>query len=367
MNVKVVVIGAGLSGLHTAYELQKRNIDFILLEARDRLGGRIFSASIESFHEAGLDLGPSWFWPHQPYINNLLSELNLADAVFQQNGSGDALYEDPQGNIQRGIQGLSMQGANRIQGGMRRIITILSKQIAAEKILLSSPVTDILLSKENIQVRTNGSEQNISSDYVVLALPPRVAARLINFKPKFSEKRRSVFNNIATWMAGHEKLVFVYDEPFWLQDGLSGDAFSHRGPLQEIHDASASEGPPYALFGFSGVPPQHRKQQPEKFHQAAIQQLTRLFGEKASKPAHTFYKDWARDECTATQYDQEILKFHPANDIKDVTEKSWNDRLIWSGTESADPNRFNNGFLEGALESSHRTVTHIDSVFSSVE
>ncbi len=36
-----VVVGAGLAGLSAAYELEQRGYDVTVLEARDRLGGRI--------------------------------------------------------------------------------------------------------------------------------------------------------------------------------------------------------------------------------------------------------------------------------------------------------------------------------------
>jgi len=38
-NAKVLVLGAGISGLVVAYELGKLGYDFRLLEARDRVGG----------------------------------------------------------------------------------------------------------------------------------------------------------------------------------------------------------------------------------------------------------------------------------------------------------------------------------------
>ena len=37
----VVVVGAGFTGLSAAHELNKAGIDFVLLEARDRVGGRV--------------------------------------------------------------------------------------------------------------------------------------------------------------------------------------------------------------------------------------------------------------------------------------------------------------------------------------
>jgi len=45
---KVVVIGAGLAGLTTAYRLKQQGMDVELYEARGRVGGRILSVHINT-------------------------------------------------------------------------------------------------------------------------------------------------------------------------------------------------------------------------------------------------------------------------------------------------------------------------------
>ena len=43
---KIVVIGAGLSGLTTAYRLHEKGLDVELYEARHRVGGRVFTVNV---------------------------------------------------------------------------------------------------------------------------------------------------------------------------------------------------------------------------------------------------------------------------------------------------------------------------------
>jgi len=365
MQAEVLIVGGGLSGVHTAYELHKRGISFLLIEARDRLGGRILSCNVRSSQydpdQAAFDLGPSWFWSGQSGMQSLVNELGLAGEVFMQAGAGDALYEDNQGNIQRGIGGVSMAGAYRMKGGIQQLIANLSEKIPSEFIINNAAVTDIEYQQENTlsTILVDGVSKIITSKYVVLAMPPRVALASIKFTPQFSQNRLAELNAVATWMAGHAKFVAIYKNRFWNEAGFSGDVISHRGPLQEIHDASSENGELSALFGFVSVQAQYRKDREDELRTMVLAQLTRLFGEAAAQPIEIHMKDWAYDIYTSTDYDQEVLKFHPTNDIVNARENSWGQKLIWSGTESADYRQHSNGFLEGALEASSRTISYL--------
>lgn len=359
MQTDVVIIGGGLSGLHTAYECHKHGLDYLLLEARNRLGGRVLSAndSVYEPEHPAIDLGPSWFWPGQSGMQRLIAELQLTNFVINQYGLGDAIFEDNQGNIRRGVDGISMAGAYRLSGGIAQLIYRLLGKISSRNYFTEAVVNSLDFSEKTIttSVAINHSIKNIKSRFVVLAMPPRVAMNSIRFTPVLPVDRVTTLNNIATWMAGHAKICMRYAAPFWRTEGLSGDAISHAGPLQEIHDASSEDGSLSALFGFINIPPQHRKEREKQIKVMSVAQLVRLFGQDAASPAEFYFKDWAQDAFTATGHDQQIQRFHPANDITTVTESSWNHQLVWSGSESAAPHLGNNGFLEGALESSIRT------------
>lgn len=61
----VVIIGAGMAGISSAYHLRLKGIPSVILEARDRLGGRIWT---EKSLGIALDLGAAWIhgWLHNP-------------------------------------------------------------------------------------------------------------------------------------------------------------------------------------------------------------------------------------------------------------------------------------------------------------
>jgi monoamine oxidase len=75
VDAEVIVIGAGLSGLVTACDLVAAGVDAVVVEARDRVGGRT-----EHGHLADgtpIELGGQWIGPGQDRMAALLDELGL--------------------------------------------------------------------------------------------------------------------------------------------------------------------------------------------------------------------------------------------------------------------------------------------------
>lgn len=88
-NKKIVVIGAGISGLTTAYLLFKEGYDVIILEQKDNVGGSIETVSENSFL---FDRGPNSGLETTPLIQHLVKELNLEDQFVYANREGNKRY-----------------------------------------------------------------------------------------------------------------------------------------------------------------------------------------------------------------------------------------------------------------------------------
>lgn len=86
---KIVVIGAGISGLTAAYLLFKEGFDVVVLEHKDGVGG-----SIETVMEKGFlfDRGPNSGLETTPLIEQLVEDLNLKDQFVYANKEGNKRY-----------------------------------------------------------------------------------------------------------------------------------------------------------------------------------------------------------------------------------------------------------------------------------
>jgi monoamine oxidase len=73
----VIVVGAGLSGLTAAVGLADAGLEVTVVEARDRVGGRLKTVPMPGTDHDTLDVGGQWVGPEQDRINALLDELAL--------------------------------------------------------------------------------------------------------------------------------------------------------------------------------------------------------------------------------------------------------------------------------------------------
>jgi monoamine oxidase len=84
----VIVVGAGLSGLAAARRLVAAGCEVIVLEARDRVGGRTLSVSLGADR---IDLGGQWIGPTQRRVAELARELGVE--TFRQYTRGRKVME----------------------------------------------------------------------------------------------------------------------------------------------------------------------------------------------------------------------------------------------------------------------------------
>ncbi len=93
----VVIIGAGISGLATAYRLARRGLDVLLLEKSSRTGGAILTENSDGFL---VDCGPNSTLETSPKIRQFVDDLGLADSRVYANEQANRRYILRDGELQ---------------------------------------------------------------------------------------------------------------------------------------------------------------------------------------------------------------------------------------------------------------------------
>lgn len=370
-NTRFVIAGGGLSGLYAATLLEQRGIgDYLLIEARDALGGRVLSleaAGHQASRSAGasgaihrVDLGPTWFWPaYHRQLDSLVQELGLER--FAQHGSGEMIAERAANAAPMRIRGFAdSPAAMRLVGGMGALIDALRRRVDTSRIVTGETVRHMRVVGQNVEIESRdafGRAMVTQAEHVLLAIPPRLVAETIAFHPALPSRLIQPWRATPTWMASHAKYVAVYDTSFWRAEGLSGEARSAVGPLTEIHDATMPGGSA-ALFGFFGVPARVRRNVPtETLLTHCRAQLCRLFGAQAAVPTHEFIKDWASDSLTATTSDLEIGQDQHAEAPAAVASAHpWKGRMTGIASEWSPDFP---GYIAGAVDAATRGVASV--------
>lgn len=354
-RVDVIVVGAGLSGLATAYRLLQHGLSVRVLEATGRVGGRIHSCYTNNNQRYLGDLGPSWCWPEfQPVVSRWLDTLGIERqpqyveglaAIERDRNSPVIRYDLP---VQHGI--------SRLTGGPQAIVDALKNKIGSERIECDYPVHAIKRSGSCLIVSTTDSQFEHEAGQVVVALPPRLTGQDITFEPSLDSTRIELMHCAPTWMAAQAKVVVQYARPFWRDAGLSGRVASQVGPLVEVHDHSGPDGEPAALFGFVGVPAAVRRNNRASLKMAIIEQLVHCFGESAANPQSLHLQDWALERRICADADRTTSPSHPEVLPAAIRESAWDRHLHFAGAELS---TVSPGLIEGALHAADTVVKAI--------
>ena len=354
----VIIIGGGLSGLVVANGLigHRRVKTWKLIEASDRLGGRLLNAS----PTLPIDMGGAWIWPnHQPHIRDLVSKLNVT------------IFPQPDDST-----------STRIDGGAVQIIEELTNQIKISNsadgtetlngILLNTPITSCTLLNDHdnidgnktslVELATSTGESFLSRK-VVFAVPPKIIADSIVFDPPLRKAKAEAMAQSTTWMAGVTKVALVYRSKFWTSDASNSGLPTSTGPAFQVYDSSTNDESIAALTFFVHVPVNDSSAQSNDAVLTAqvaeqIGQYWKYCGKAALHSQALSYTSshvyrWPMNRfISGDETRPKQIHPHPMP-IRALSTPEWDHRLLFAGTET---DITSPGVMEGAVGAAKRVL-----------
>ena len=230
----IAVVGAGASGLAAAQALAGQGRTVTVFEARDRIGGRIWT-----HHDLGVpvDLGASWIHgAHGNPVTELARDTGVTtveadfDPFLAFTDNGEWIDEDalPPAYIDHVLieqdwaadledlsdladdDGGEFYGPELVfPGGYAELLDGL---FGSYEVRLSSPVTSISYDTSTAALEVNGGSHRV--DAVIVTVPLGVLkANTIRFIPSLPQAKQLAVGHIG--MGLMNKTVLRFEEPFW--------------------------------------------------------------------------------------------------------------------------------------------------------
>lgn len=339
IETDVVIIGAGLTGLALAYYLRNSDLNIKIVEARQRIGGRI-STSYQP-GKASIELGATWLGQQHVNLLALLKDLKLD--TFEQQLGETAIYE-PISTSPFQIAQLPPNNnpSYRIQGGTQQLINVLRKNNAEDLIIIDQAKS---IATKNNSIYLQAKQHNFRAQAIVSTLPPYLFNETLDVKPGLPKDLIDISRLTHTWMGDSIKVGLRYKNPFWRENPLSGTIVSNVGPIPEMYDHSNVEDSHFALKGFFNG--SYYSLTKEERLEKVLKQLHKYYGDVVNDYIDYEEKVWANETFTSRPYTEHV--FPHQNNGHDIYQKPYLDgRLYIGGSETS---QVYPGYMEGAVYS----------------
>ncbi|KAH0508758.1 Amine oxidase [flavin-containing] A [Microtus ochrogaster] len=366
----VVVIGGGISGLAAAKLLSEYKINVLVLEARDRVGGRTYTVRNE--HVKWVDVGGAYVGPTQNRILRLSKELgietykvNVKERLVQYvkgktypfRGAFPPVWNPlaylDYNNLWRTMDEMGKE-ERKFVGGAGQVSEKMM-DLLGDKVKLNSPVTYIDQTDDNIIVETLNHE-HYECKYVISAIPPTLTAK-IHFKPELPPERTQLIQRIP--MGAVIKCMVYYKEAFWKKKDYCGCMIieDEDAPIAITLDDTKPDGSVPAIMGFILARKADRlaKLHKEIRKRKICELYAKVLGsQEALHPVHYEEKNWCEEQysggCYTAYFPPGIMTQYGRVIRQPVG------RIYFAGTETATQW---SGYMEGAVQAGERAAREV--------
>jgi len=214
---KVIIVGAGASGMAAAKVLEKNNVDYIILEATNRYGGRLKKDT--TLADFPIDIGAEWLHSAPSALNKLKGKQGDGideelipyhlEATARWDGKEYKTVSQSENNF---IYNFMPESKFKSTTWFDFVDEHIAKTVK-HKIQYNSPVSAIDYSGNKVTVSTTNGESYEADRVIVTVSIGVLKSNMISFIPEMEEKRKRAISSIIFHTG--IKVVMKFSEKFY--------------------------------------------------------------------------------------------------------------------------------------------------------
>jgi monoamine oxidase len=259
-------------------------------------------------------------------------------------------YAHSGGSFQRLIATAGGAQQDRFVGGSALIAERLVASLG-DVVRLEAAVRKIEVAGDKVTATTPAGQ--IEARQIIVAVPPLLAGR-IEYEPALPYWRDQLTQRVP--MGSVIKCQAVYAEPFWRNDGLSGQATGDGAGSRVVFDNTPPDGSPGILLAFVEGDEARRlgRDSAKVRRQVVLDSLGRYFGPRAVRADDFLELDWQQERwtggCYGTVFGPNVwTRYGPA--LREPVGP-----IRWAGTETASAWA---GYMDGAVRSGEQAAAEV--------
>ena len=307
---KIIIVGAGASGLAAAKVLEQNNIDYIILEATNRYGGRLKKDT--TLADFPIDIGAEWLHSAPITLNKLKGKqgTEIDEELIPYNLDSTASWDGKEYKVDPHWQNNFMY--NFLPESKFKTTTwydFVNENIAKtvkHKIQYNSPVNAIDYSGNNVIVKTSNGKTYDADRILVTVSIGVLKSNLITFIPEMNKENRKAIESI-TFHPGF-KVAMKFSEKFY-PDAITCKV---KNGEKGFYDIAFKKNVQTNVLGFLCTGNETQKYYNLKSEQEIIssllEELDKMFDGKASKfySGEYILENWGQYEFIQGTWTQAI-------------------------------------------------------------
>jgi monoamine oxidase len=307
---KIIIVGAGASGLAAAKVLEQNNIDYIILEATNRYGGRLKKDTILA--DFPIDIGAEWLHSAPITLNKLKGKqgTEIDEELIPYHLDSTASWDGKEYKVNPHWQNNFMY--NFLPESKFKTSTwydFVNENIAKtvkHKIQYNSPVNAIDYSGNNVIVKTSNGKTYEAERILVTVSIGVLKSNLITFIPEMNKENRKAIESI-TFHPGF-KVAMKFSEKFY-PDAITCKV---KNGEKGFYDIAFKKNVQTNVLGFLCTGNETQKYYNLKSEQEIIssllEELDEMFDGKASKfySGEYILENWGQHEFIQGTWTQAI-------------------------------------------------------------